>query len=101
MELLTVCQVPCLAPGAQRHTYPHPLQNSQFLEELATNPGYGLHTGESLFLRIMISYVSGGFLHRGRYFKFVSARDSIGQNVDLPSNGIPPPVVILYCNQTN
>lgn len=29
----------------------------------------------ALFLRIMISCVSGGFPHRGRYFKFVSARD--------------------------
>lgn len=55
----------------------------------------------ALFLRIMISYVSGGFPHRGKYFKYVSARDSLGQNVVFPSNGIPPPVVVLYCNQTN
>lgn len=40
-----LCQVPCLAPGAQRRTYPHPLRNPQFLEELATNPGYGLSAG--------------------------------------------------------
>lgn len=90
-------QVPCLAPGAQRCTYPHPLRDSQFLEELATIQAMASAQVRALFLRIMISHVSGGFPHRGKYFKYVSARDSLGQNVVFPSNG----KVVLYCNQAN